>query len=97
MAENATNINAAGTHVIIPATDPESAVTSMPRNVLHGVLVGTGVASGTATVRYADDEVIAVIAADNPDIGRNFFDLAIGGRGLEVVTVEDIDVTVFWS
>lgn len=63
---------------------------------LDRVMVNTGVASATVTVRYSNDDVIAVIAADNPDVGR-VFDRVFGGIDLEVVLSGATDVTVLYD
>lgn len=63
---------------------------------LERVVVNAGAASATVTVRFANDDVIAVIAADKPDIGR-VFNRVFGGVDLEVVVSGTPDVTVLYD
>ena len=71
--------------------------TSIPCTTLHRVMVGTGVASATAIVRYADDDtVIATIDCATPAIGFEFL-LDVGTRGIEVVTNSTANITVTYT
>jgi len=65
---------------------------------LERVVVNKGLAGATVTIRYANDDVIAIIAADNPDIGR-VYNLEFGGGGvsLEVVLSGANDVTIIYD
>lgn len=64
--------------------------------LLERVMVNTGVVSATVTIRFSNDDVIAVIAADNPDVGR-VFNRVFGGVDLEVVLSGATDVTVLYD
>lgn len=60
--------------------------------VLRRIVVNTGVAAATVTVVDGSDNAIAVIAADNPDIGRRY-DIQV--NGLKVTPSDSsLDVTV---
>lgn len=64
--------------------------------ILRRVVVNTGVAGGTVTVNDGESNVIAVIDAANPDVGRQY-DVVVRG-GLEIVTSDAaLDVTVTYD
>ena len=86
--KNAAHFNTAGTKAVIAEN---------VRGTLHRIVINSGDAAGTVEPQYADDSsTIALIAADDPDIGR-VYEIDLGLRGLDVVIVGTPDVTVVYT
>lgn len=84
-ANKAIRLNSATTTTLVLAGSTE---------VLERINVNTG-GAGSATVRYLDDsEVIAVI--DTAAVASFIFDLASGGRGIDLVQTGTAELTALF-